>query len=173
MFFSSLDLTGVLWQATLKDGTVIKKGHNTYESIDRENLESFSLTYRNKPFYTVRPGNRVLVSRLKHYDQRFVLSGDLKQQVLVWIVCLLAKPESNDTRQKIHCQFDPKWERQYYEIDKESSSLYYLFENSKSQINTKFQRLTPYSPLHLRPEEFKQLMGFDDPTKRKIVSQKN
>ena len=167
MFHTSLDLTGVLWEATLNDGTVIRKGNHTYENIDRENLESFSLTYRNKPFHTVRPGNRILVARLKHFDQRFILSGDIKEQVHVWIVCLLAKPENNDTRQKILCQFDPKWERQYYEIDKEASSLYYLFENSKSQINTKFQRLTPYSPLHLRPEEFEQLMGFPDPTKKK------
>lgn len=168
MFYTSLDLTGVLWEATAKDGTVVKSGPKKYPTIDRENLESFSLTYRNKPFHTVRPGNRTLVARLKHFDQRFVLSGDLKQQILIWIVALLAKPTASESRQKIWCEFDPKWERQYYEIDKEESSIYYLFENSKSQINTKFQRLTPYTPLHLRAEEFEQLMGFKDPTKKKL-----
>ena len=167
MLFHSLDLTRVRWEAKHIDGKIIKKGNRTYETIDRDNLESFSLTYRNKPILTVIPKENTLVQRLKTWNQSFILSGKTENRVRTWIVAVLAKPQSKETTQHVVCDFDPKWDLQHYYIDSKQSSICYLTENGKTQINTKFGNISPFTPLHLRAEEFKQLMGLDDPAKMK------
>lgn len=168
MFSSSIDLTCVFWKAEQSDGVTIHKGQGNYEKIDRKKLESFSLIYKNKPILTVNPKNRVLVVRRKVRNQMIVVSGESKELTSFWIVALLAKAENEKTTQHVSCEFDSKWENQLYDIDQEESSIHYLFENGKTQVNTKFGKLSPFNPIHLRSEEFKELMGVEDPTKRKI-----
>lgn len=87
---------------------------------------------------------------------------------MFWIVALLARPTSKGTTQHVVCDYDPKWMPQKYDFDTEESSIYYLFENGKKQINTKFGNMSPFTSLHLMPKEFEQLMGFEEPIKKKV-----
>jgi len=167
LFSRSLDLTCVFWKAEQSDGRIIYEGPQQYQSIDRTKLERFSLNFKNRPLIEVGTKNRVLVARRKRRNQTSLVSGVTVPIGHFWIVALLAKPKSKETTQHVSCEFDPGWENQLYDIDSEESSIHYLFENGKTQINTRFGKMTPFTPLHLRSEEFKELMGFEDPTKRK------
>lgn len=168
MFSRSLDLSSFNWEAKQNDNKIIEWTEGAYETIDRDKLESFSLTYRNKPILEVKPFNRTLVLRLKSWNRSFVLSGKTENIARFWIIAMLAKPLKPETAQHVQCEFDPKFEKQCYDIDFGLSSIYYFFENGKHEVQTKFGRISPYSPIHLRQEEFKHLMGIEDPTKRKI-----
>ena len=168
MFSPALDLTCVSWKAEHVDGVTVNKGHQTYPLIRRDQLESFSLSLFNKPLFTVRPSKRTLVARMKTWNQSLVSTGEIKNSIRFWIVALLAKPQSKGTTQHVICDFDPSFEFQKYDIDTEESSIHYLFENGKTEIRTRFGQLSPFTPLHLRAEEFEHLMGFEDPRKRKI-----
>jgi len=167
LFSYPLDLTCVLWEAEHKDGTIIHKGPQKYPLIDRSQLESFSLTWRNKPILTVHPKDRTLILRLKTLMMTFIVSGDSKVKGRVWILALLAKPKSESTTQHVDCDLglfpgEKKNRHQYYDIDKEDSNIYYLYENGKQEIRNKFGTMSPYLSLHLRPDEFKHLMGRDE-----------
>lgn len=168
MFSSALDLTCIRWRAEQSDGITIQTGRKTYEKIDRTKLESFSLTMRNKPILTVSPKNRTLVVRYKVRNRTMLSTNVTERLASFWIVALLAKAENEALTQHVSCEFDPKWNNQLYDIDSEETSIHYLFQNGKTQVNTKFGTLSPFNPIHLRSEEFKQLMGVEDPTMRKI-----
>lgn len=167
MFSPALDLTYVSWKAEHVDGVTINKGQQTYPLIRRDKLEAFSLILHNKVLFTVRPTQRTLVARIKTWNQALISTGEIKNSIRFWIVALLAKPQSEGTTQHVICDFDPKWEHQHYDIDTEESSIHYLFENGKLEVRTRFGNLSPFTPLHLRAEEFKHLMGIEDPTKKK------
>ena len=105
MFYNSLDLTGVLWEAEHKDGSVIHKGPQKYELIDRTQLETFSLTYRNNPILTVHPNERTLVHRLKTRMESYIVSGETKRMARVHIVALLAKPKAKRLLKDVKSNF--------------------------------------------------------------------
>lgn len=153
-----IDLTGVLWEAEHSDGKIIRKGPQKYPLINRESLETFSLLWHNKPILTVHPANRTLVWRFKTQMQTMVVSGETSIKARLHIVALLAKPRRKETTQKCNVEHNPGL-FQYYAIDKEESKIYYLFENAKQEIRTKFSNFSPYRPLHLREEEFNHLLN--------------
>ena len=174
MFSSALDLTCIRWRAEHTNGITLETGKQTYEKIDRTKLESFSLTMRNKPILTVSPKDRTLVVRMKTRGQFNKLTGkEQGERQIFWIVALLAKSKNLGTTQHVACEFDPKWNNQLYEIDTDESNIHYLFQNGKTQVKTHFGKLSPFNPIHLRPEEFKHLMGIEDPTERKNGSSSN
>lgn len=78
-----------------------------------------------------------------------------------WIVALLAKPKNEEITQHVKCEYQQN-EFQYYDIDKEDTNIYYVYENGKQEIRNHFGPMSPYLPLHLRAEEFKHLMGKDE-----------
>ncbi len=156
-----LDLTGVLWEAEHKDGTIIHKGPQKYPLIDRDNLETFSLTWRNQPILSVHPKKRTLVVRLKTLVATNLSTEQSHIRMRAWIVALLAKPKSEEVTQHVKCEVRQNI-FQYYDIDKEDTNIYYLYENSKQEIRNHFTNMSPYGPLHLRPDEFKHLMGKDE-----------
>ena len=170
MLSHSLDLSAVRWEAKHLDETTLEYATGTYEKINREQLDTFSLTFHGKSILELHPKNRTLVWRIKNRMQTNVVDGQTGRVARVMITALLAKPQSEESRQRCASFFDPKWEPQIYHIDKEESNIYYLYENTKIETRNWFAGFSPYTPLHLREEEFKHLMGIDDPTKRKIDS---
>lgn len=165
--FHPLKLDSVTWRAEHSNGITIETGKQTYEKINRKLLESFSLIFRKKILLTVSPKNRTLVVRRKVRDEFNLRTKKRKNLASFWIVALLAKSKNLGTTQHIACEFDPKWNNQLYEIDTDESSIHYLFQNGKIQVNTQFGKISPFNPIHLRPEEYKDLMKTEDPTERK------
>lgn len=164
MLWHSLDLTGVLWVAQHVDGTEVHKGPQIngvkkYELIDRTKLDTFSLTWRNKPILSVHPKDRTLVARIKTWRSVSLQTAKTVGLNRFWIVALLAKPQSKESTQDIEVEYHPSMPHQFYKIDDNESSIHYLFENGKRQTNTKFGKLTPFTPLHLSPAEAKHLGG--------------
>lgn len=162
MFHPSLNLTEVFWKAEQSDDKIIYKGPGQYETIDRDKLQVFSLTYKNKPILEVRPAGRTLVWRMKTIGNLAISSGREVSKTRIHVVALLGQPGSRDMDQRCQVPFHPNYKPQVYFHDMEESTIYYLFENGKQETRTKFSTLSPYHALHLREEEFEHLMGVKD-----------
>lgn len=162
MFHQALDLTEVFWKAEHSDEKIIYKGPNQYEKIDRNQLEIFTLTYKNKPILEVHPKGRTLIWRMKTIANLNLSTRESSVRARIHIVSLLAKPGSNNTDQRCQIPFNDNFEPQIYFHDMEETIIYYLFENGKTETRVKYSMLSPYTAPHLREDEYLHLMGREE-----------
>ena len=169
MLTSALDLTVVLWEAKHKDGTVLKRGPQTYQKIDRANLETVSITYKGTKLFDKFVKDTTFVYRLRNakpmelgHDGTDWYGKPLQTQRLGVVIAFLKKHKLRDNNKVVNIfEYNDKSGKmdmvQRYEYDPIQSQIYTITPNGKIQINSEFTKSPPSDKIKLRPEELENL----------------
>ena len=166
MLTPAIDLTRVIWEARHKDGSIIRKGPQQYQKINRSNLEAIDVYFEGKSMLTFGCKGRTFFWRLRNAKPIEMTSDggvrELPVRRLAIILGLIKKNLITEKNTKVVVmKLTPNGEviDQTYEYDPEESKFYFIFENGKIEIRNTFSEIPPYDKVKLREEELAQLNG--------------
>lgn len=156
LFSSAINLYDVFWKVNLINDGEILQGNHTYETIDRNTVESFELIHRNKSIFKINTNKKTIIHRLKTRGQFNM--NDLQSRIMTRFRITAVLSKNKDESKNIIAQiFEGKKLIQQYSYDPVLSKIYYHFGNGKMEIKNEFGDISPYLPIKLRLEELEHL----------------
>lgn len=164
MLQCQVNLTDAVWKITNKDGSIIEQKKNSYNEINRDNIEFFELEYpENRLFmntvkqFKIKTNGKTLIHRLKSKGKFSVNSSSkLEPNQRIRVTALLQK--NPDSSKNISHSIMNNGKTQFYEFDPELSEIYYIFEDGSIEKRNNFDSDSPYLPLVLLQSEMEHLM---------------